>query len=49
MGMGKNPKRLKVIASEIVSGIPDNYSEVNVEGPRQWDSDSCGVLACLHV
>jgi Ulp1 family protease len=49
MGVSKNLKRLKGIASEIVSAMPDNYSEVIVEGPQQRDSDSCGVLACLHL
>ncbi|ETP05459.1 hypothetical protein F441_17928, partial [Phytophthora nicotianae CJ01A1] len=41
-------KRLKNIASEIASTLPDMYEEIVFDGPLQKDGDSCGVFACLQ-
>ncbi|KAE9036605.1 hypothetical protein PR001_g8743 [Phytophthora rubi] len=49
MNSKKNTKRLKAIALEIVSALPDTYTVLNIEGPLQKDGDSCGVFACLHL
>ncbi|ETO69799.1 hypothetical protein F444_13673 [Phytophthora nicotianae P1976] len=42
-------KRLKNIASEIASTLPDMYEEIVFDGPLQTDGDSCGVFACLQL